>query len=86
MVMHGYTVHTNKIKLKCRGGTVTLIRHECTVPPTRVRITVSPDELRVSEGTEAEFVCSVDVDVRTRLVWSRLPQVIITYYNYYDTI
>ena len=48
---------------------------DCIVPPSRVRVIASPAQLQVREGMEATFVCHVEGDARTRLVWSRLPQV-----------
>ena len=51
---------------------------DLSVPPTRVEVVVSPSELRVSEGMEATFDCRLEGEAHSRLVWSHLPQVIIT--------
>ena len=65
---------------------VFLFAVDYTVPPSTVRVVVSPRQLRTREDTEATFVCHVEGDARTRLVWSRLPQVQLFCIEYFHAV
>lgn len=49
------------------------------MPLAEVRVVATPSQLQVREGAEARFVCHFEGDARSRLVWSRLPQVTIVH-------